>query len=331
MGPHPFPIIALWFFWVLLLCLPLPDGLLTTISSFTTTRLHCAATAAARNLRWCPRRLSHLTKLVHLLPSELSILHVHVVAVLLPGLLSSGLFPSQPLCLGTLSCVSSPRVPSLCPSAPPRFAFDNFPHALVSRGAMTCTPEFLLSIQIPPNSRAICTIASELGRAPLPPTFLCTPHSSLSLRSSDALHPSLGRLRFSATGQPRPFPKLFDPISLWRFSPNSFRLPHAASISHDDLRRRRFDTQVDAILTHARQFPEAVLLLAFFSTSFLQQMPCLALLLICPSVSSTRSSRLVQPRTSPTEIPRVLRSRAKWNASHQSSVPTVLRCRCESS
>ena len=39
------------------------------------------------------------------------------------------------------------------------------------------------------------------------------------------------------------------------FPPNSSRQPNAVSISHDDLRRRRFDTQIDAI-PHARQLPE---------------------------------------------------------------------------
>ena len=46
------------------------------------------------------------------------------------------------------------------------------------------------------------------------------------------------------------------PSLLGGFSPNSSRQPNAVSISHDDLRRRRFDTQVDAILPHARQLPE---------------------------------------------------------------------------
>ena len=111
------------------------------------------------------------------------------------------------------------------------------------------------------------------------------------------------------------------PSLLGRFSPNSSRQPHAISISHDDLRRRRFDTQVDAILPTCTSISRVVLLLAFFSTRFLQQMPCLALLLICPSVSRTRSSHPVQPRTLSTGIPRVLRFTAKWNASHQSSPP----------
>ena len=63
-------------------------------------------------------RCHSISKLVRPLPSELSILQAHIVAVLLPCLLSSVLFLSQPLCLGTLSCVSSLRLPSLCPSAP---------------------------------------------------------------------------------------------------------------------------------------------------------------------------------------------------------------------
>ena len=81
-----------------------------------------------------PRRHCHLnSKRVRPLPSLLSILHVHVVAVLLPGLFSFVLFLSKPLCLDTLSCVTSPHRPSRCSSTPPRFAFDNFPCALVSQ------------------------------------------------------------------------------------------------------------------------------------------------------------------------------------------------------
>ena len=121
------------------------------------------------------------------------------------------------------------------------------------------------------------------------------------------------------------------PSLLCWFSPNSSCQPHAVSISHDDLRRRRFNTQVNVILPHARQLPERSSCSISFQQDSFSKMPCLALLLICPSVSRTRSSRLVQPRTSSTRILRVLRSTAKWNASHQSSVPTVLQCRCESS
>ena len=45
-----------------------------------------------------------------------------------------------------------------------------------------------------------------------------------------------------------------------------------------------------------------------------QRTTCLALLPTCRSVSRTRSSRLVQPRTSSTGIPRAQRCTAKWNA-----------------
>ena len=215
------------------------------------------------------------------------------------------LFPSQPLCLGNLSCVSSPGVPSLCPSATPRFSFDNFPYVLVSqsRGAMTCTPD-------------------------IPPCFgtrICSSASIFSLYSSFIL----GSSSFLRHGTATTISKLLrSHLSLASFLRNSSRQPHAVSISRDDLRRRRYDTQVDAILPHARQFPERSSWLASFSTGFLQQMPCLVLLLICPAVSRTRSSHLGRSRNSSTRIPRVLRSTAKWNASHQSSLSTVLRCRC---
>ena len=115
------------------------------------------------------------------------------------------------------------------------------------------------------------------------------------------------------------------------FSPNSSRQPHAVSISDDDLRRRRFDTQVNATLPHARQFPERSSCSLSFPQDFFKKCHAFHFLLICPSVSRKRSSRLVQPSSSSTGIQRVLRSTAKWNASHQSSLPTVLRCRCESS
>ena len=94
------------------------------------------------------------------------------------------------------------------------------------------------------------------------------------------------------------------------FSPNSSRQPHATSISHDDLRHRRLDTQIDAILPHARPFPEQSSCSLFFSTGCLEQMPCLVRLLICTSVPRKLSSDLGRPRTSSTKILRVLRSTA---------------------
>ena len=167
------------------------------------------------------RRHCHLnSKLLHLPPSELSIRHVHVVAVPLPGLLSFVSFPSQPLCPDTLSCVLSPHVPSLCPSASPRFAFD----CLAVPRSNDMHPGHLAVNHVK------FTLSSEAGRARL---FVFVPwhcHNHFQIAS---------------------IPSLFG-----GFSPHNSRQPNADSIPHNDLRRRRCDTQVDAILPHARQLPE---------------------------------------------------------------------------